>query len=93
MPELPRPQARGVVAGVKRLTKAVLPKRLVDWYIKYQNSRHGGPIMEMYPLTREDIEEVVEAAGASILDIRQDNEAGIGWLSFRYVVARTACRV
>ncbi|MDQ2724615.1 MAG: class I SAM-dependent methyltransferase, partial [Actinomycetota bacterium] len=43
------------------------------------------PVMEMYCLPRIDIERIVEAAGATMVDVTEDGRPG-GWVSLRYVV-------
>lgn len=43
------------------------------------------PVMEMYGVPRPDIEGIVEAAGATVVEVIEDRWPG-GWVSLRYVV-------
>ena len=46
--------------------------------------------MEMHAVAREDVESILEAAGARLLDVRRTHHCGPLWLAFRYDVTREA---
>jgi SAM-dependent methyltransferase len=46
------------------------------------------PVMEMHAVPREDVESILEAAGARLLDVRRTHHCGPLWLAFRYDVTR-----
>jgi hypothetical protein len=87
------------VRRIKNIIKFFIPKPLHEWYVrmrygpplgiwKYFNARYGEPMMEMYVLTKEEIEPVVKRNGGRIVNMRQDNDAGEYWISHRYIVQK-----
>jgi SAM-dependent methyltransferase len=46
------------------------------------------PVMEMHAVPREDVESILETAGARLLDVRRTHHCGPLWLAFRYDVTR-----
>ncbi len=71
-------KARMVVGGSRR--KALIAAAAAD-------DAPPPPVMEMYCLPRSEVEVIVEAADATVVDITEDGRPG-GWVSLRYVMTK-----
>ncbi|MBN1606541.1 MAG: hypothetical protein JW940_07895, partial [Polyangiaceae bacterium] len=47
----------------------------------------GSPRMEMYCVPREDVIQLVQAAGGSVVDAQPSSAAGPAYLSYRYLIS------
>lgn len=69
---------------ISRLVEHITPPVLRDLYRKKIYDKR----MEMYGIKREEVVKYLEESGAKIVDIKQDQSAGKGWVSFRYCVTK-----
>jgi SAM-dependent methyltransferase len=46
------------------------------------------PQIEMYGVPRDEVLEILTAAGGSVVDVKEDNSGGPEWLSFNYCVTK-----
>ena len=73
----------------RMLIKALTPKFIFRAYRKARDTvEKGKPRMEMYGIRRKEVEKLLRANGAEILDVRNDNSAGEHWISFKYCAAK-----
>jgi len=69
---------------ISMLIERITPLVLIDLYHKKIYDKR----MEMYGIKREKVIKYLEESGAKIVDIKQDQSAGKGWVSFRYCVTK-----
>jgi len=73
----------------RRVIKALTPKFIFRAYRKTRDRvNKDEPRMEMYGIKRKKIVELLEANGAKMLDVQQDNSAGEHWISFKYCASK-----
>lgn len=48
-----------------------------------------GPVMEMHAIRRNTVVQIIKRHGGRVLDITPDDGAGLEWISYRYLVAKS----
>ncbi len=68
--------------GALRQAKGLIPRQVLTGYrwLRYRNH----PAATMYGIGREEVVRFCQENGAQVLDITQNQDAGKGWVSFRY---------
>ena len=80
--QLPSGLAAGRWRAAKRASHALY------YHVFHPVFRPGKPVIEMHPVPKEAILELLTARGASVLDMTPDQSAGKLWESYRYTVTR-----
>jgi len=57
-------------------------------FYSFLKERFGETRMEMHTIPREEIIDLLEQSGAAIKDIQPDKEAGLAWISYRYLAQK-----
>lgn len=74
-------------SSFRRLTQPLKPTSM---WRSYQKWRYGDqPVMNMYGISRTQIEQLLESAGGQLVDIQADESADAAWISYRYCVTKT----
>jgi len=85
-PVRPRVGADGPLKGAIR---SFTPDPLLR---AYRRIRWGRSFIEMWGMPRDDVIGLLQAEGATILDVRPDRFAGAHWAGFRYTATRSSSR-
>ncbi len=70
----------------KQRVKRALPAPVLKMY--YWTKGGHGPKMEMHGIERERVVQLLESAGARVLEIAPDESAGKPWVCFRYFATK-----
>jgi ubiquinone/menaquinone biosynthesis C-methylase UbiE len=73
-----------------RLRKALQPvlKPVAKLYHRIRWAMRRSPAMEMYGTPREEVESLIRASGAQLLDVSPNQNAGVRWESYYYLVTK-----
>jgi SAM-dependent methyltransferase len=77
---------------VKRAIKWLLPRSVLRAYHRLRGTHPApeplGPVMEMYGMSRPQVERLLRRMGAQLLDVIPDESPGPTWISYRYCVTK-----
>jgi hypothetical protein len=76
------------IADDKPVRDAPRPRRSLVRRM-FRPFRRGTPAFEMHVVPRRDVEEIIQASGATLLRAIDDGAAGYGWLSYTYVARKS----
>lgn len=68
---------------LKKITKTILPIQIVEWLKNREANKR--PLMQMYGIPKEQILELLENAGGTLLHLSENKNAGGDWTSFTYL--------
>jgi len=85
----PRRHDPTVWGRAKSALRAVVPPGLASAYDNWKRSRAGEPLMEGHGIPRDEVVALLEACGAAIRDVRDDDSAAPGWPSYRYCAVKS----
>jgi SAM-dependent methyltransferase len=87
MPAFHRP--RTLPGRIKKIIKAAVPGAFWAPYHAFQRLILHQPVVEMNTLGRERVVTALRRAGARVLDVRTDPNAGPEWPGYRYCVVKS----
>jgi SAM-dependent methyltransferase len=91
--QLPSAHIPSTAGGrLRALARSVLPPLLLSCYRWLQRALLGNPVVTMNAVPRERVLEALRAAGAEIVDLREDPNAGPEWPGYRYCVRKPPAR-
>ncbi len=76
-PTVKRPEG---ARALRRFIRRLIPEALIRAYRKLRY----GHLIDMYGIPRHEVVGLLEASGATVVDVREDTSAGGGWTSFQY---------
>ncbi|SLM49963.1 putative Methylase involved in ubiquinone/menaquinonebiosynthesis-like protein [Nitrospira japonica] len=56
-----------------------------SWVNRYRRAKYG---FEVHSMTRFEVVSIVEQAGGTLIDVREDSTVGANWTSFQYCVSK-----
>ncbi len=80
-----------ISSELKHPKRKTLLKRIVPQFVKsWVNARlHPGEVhFDMHGIPQDEVIEVIKGAGGTLIEAREDHEAGEAWYSFTYAAAR-----
>jgi hypothetical protein len=72
--------------GLKEGIKSIAPSPVLSAYERVRWGRRA--LIKMWVMPRDEVTELLQADGATILDVRVDGFAGANWAGFRYTVTK-----
>lgn len=87
-PALNSYQEKSVYGNIKKFVKNIIPATLLDLYRNMKYFLKGANTMDMHGIKREEVVNILNVDGGEIIDIKQSNDAGREWVSFRYCVRK-----
>ncbi len=90
------PQTPPAPTGVKDIIRPLIPPAILAWYRavrritgkKEPPKSSSGPKMETHAIKKEEVKQLLRANGARVVDFREDQAAGPGWISFCYCATK-----
>lgn len=88
-----KPENRSLGRRIKRFLRPMTPKILLNAYYRFkgieiEEEPVGGPKMEMHAIARAEVVSFLEAEGARLLRITENQNSGPHWISLRYGVTK-----
>lgn len=74
-------------SALRRLTQPLKPTAM---WRSYQKWRYGDqPVMNMYGISRTQVEQLLKTHGGQLVDVQADESADAAWISYRYCVTKS----
>jgi SAM-dependent methyltransferase len=86
--QLPSERIERRKGGLRKRIRSITPAPILRVYRRIRWGGGSSSLMQMFGMPKDDVIELLQAEGATIVDVRADRYAGDDWVGFRYTATK-----